>query len=349
MTPLQILIKSLKIFLVFIFGSFFLFLFLIVLTSSLISRSANKSPSYLIETFFNSIKNNPYQSKDKINFLILGLDERNDALEKTSTTDTIIFASLNLKTFKLNMVSTPRDLWFYEKEVKINGLYPLALESGQNKFDFLKSNFEKLYDQSIDHVVILTTDNLISFVNLIGGVDLYLEKGFTDNQYPNPEYIKNPSKDIPIYKTISFPSGQIYLDESNVTEFVRSRKSAETSIEGGTDIGRIERQQLLIEAILNKIKSGELIKEKNQLKNLYFFWDKEISKTLSDIDALQMVLAINENISKISLNKIEIPVGQNSKTGIIYHPLKNINKQWVFVTSDDKYQAFQKFISDQIK
>ena len=185
MTLFQILIKSLKIFFIFIFGSFFLFLFLIIMTSSLISRSINRPPNYLIETVFNSVKNNPYESKDKINFLILGLDKRDDALEKTTTTDTIIFASLNLKTFKLNLISTPRDLWFYEKETKINGLYPLSLESGQDKFDFLKSNFEKLYNQPIDHVIVLTTDNLISFVNLIGGVDLNLEKGFIDEKYPN--------------------------------------------------------------------------------------------------------------------------------------------------------------------
>jgi LCP family protein required for cell wall assembly len=348
MTPFQILLKTIKLFFIFIFGSFFLFLLLLVLTSSLISRSINRSPNYLIETVFNSIKNNPYESKDKINFLILGLDKRDDALEKTTTTDTIIFASLNLKTFKLNLISTPRDLWFYEKEIKINSLYPLALESGQNQFDYLKENFQKLYGQPIDHVIIFTTDNLISFVNLIGGVNLNLEKGFTDNQYPNPEYIKNPSPSIPIYKTISFPSGLNHLDSTNITEFVRSRKSADTAADGGTDIGRIERQQLLIEAILNKIKSGELIDNKNQLKNLYFFWNKGISKTLSDIDALQIALALNENINQISLNKIEIPIGLNAKEGIIYHPLKFINKQWVYITSDDKYQSFQDFISKQI-
>ena len=348
MTPLQILFKTIKLFLLFIFVSVFLSVFLVIISLSLLSKSINRPPNYLIETIYSSLKENPYKSVDKINFLILGLDERNDALEKTSTTDTIIFASLNLKTFKLNLISTPRDLWFYQKETKINSLYPMSLESNENKFDFLKSNFENLYGQPINHIIVLTTDNLISFVNLIGGVDLYLDKGFVDNQYPNPEYIKNPSPEIPIYKTIEFPSGQIHLDQNNITEFVRSRKSAETATNGGTDIGRIARQQLLIEAILNKIKSGELINDKDQLKNLYFFWDKEISKTLSDIDALQIILALEEDVTKISLNKIEIPIGLNAKDGIIYHPLSFINKQWVYITSDDKYQSFQEFIKNSI-
>lgn len=348
MTPLQILIKTIKLFFIFLFGFIFLSISLLILISSIVSRSIHKTPNYLIETIFNAVKNNPYQSKDKINFLILGLDKRDDILEKTTTTDTIIFASLNLKNFKLNLISTPRDLWFYEKETKINGLYPMSLESKGNKFDFLKSNFEKLYGEPLDHIVIITTDDLINFVNLIGGVDLYLKNGFIDNQFPNPEYIKNPSSEIPIYKTVEFPSGQIHLDQSNVTEFVRSRKSAETAIDGGTDIGRIERQQLLIEAILSKIRSGKFINNQTQLKNFYIFWDQKISKTISDTDALQMILAIDKDINNISLNKIEIPIGQDSKTGIIYHPLKFINKQWVFITNDDKYQGFQEFIKKSI-
>mgnify|MGYP001806047930 CR=1 FL=1 len=340
--------KIFKIILISIFTLFFTFLFSIILFLSLISRSIGQQPSYLIETIYSSIKSNPYKSMDKINFLILGLDKRDDVLEKTVTTDTIIFASFNLKTFKLNLISTPRDLWFYEKETKINGLYPISLETN-NSFDFLKQNFEILYGQKINHILVITTDNLIKFVDIIGGVDLNLEKGFIDNQYPNPEYIKNPSSNIPIYKTISFSSGQIHLDKTNVTEFVRSRKSSETAADGGTDIGRIKRQQLLIEAILAKIKSGDFVKNKSQLNDLYSFWSRDITKTISNLDAIQIGLALNKNIDLISINKIDIPVGQNAKTGIIYHPNKFINKQWVFITNDDKYKDFQKFISESIK
>lgn len=342
--------KLFKIIIKIIFSIIFLIIFSATIASSIISRSIGKSPNYLIETIYNSVKSNPYQSQSKINFLILGLDKRDDALEKTTSTDTIIFASLDLKTSKLNLISTPRDLWFYEKETKINNIYPLSLESGQNKFDFLKSNFEKLYGQQIDHVIIISTDNLINFVNIIGGVDLYLEKGFIDDQYPNPEYIKNPSPSIPIYKTIEFPSGWIHLDSSNITEFVRSRKSAETAAQGGTDIGRIQRQQLLIDTLLNKIKSGTFINSTDQLKNLYFFWQNDISKTLSDTDVLQIGLILNKNLKNISLNKIEIPIGTNSTNGIIYHPEKtNFTKQWIFTTNDDKYQSFHQFISEKIK
>ena len=134
MTPLQIVFKIIKLFFIFVLGFTFLSIFCLVIFLSSVSKSINQKPNYLIETIYNSVKDNPYESLDKINFLVLGLDERNDALEKTTTTDTIIFASLSLKDFKLNLIPTPRDLWFYEKETKINGLYPMSTESEIDKF-----------------------------------------------------------------------------------------------------------------------------------------------------------------------------------------------------------------------
>lgn len=336
----------------------FLFTLFIVLTlvfilsflnaSFRLSKSLGKPSNYLIKTIYSASKNNTYASKDKINFIILGLDERNDSLEVTQTTDTIIFASLNLKTSKINTVSLPRDLWSYDLNSKINEIYPLSLKEA-DKFSFIKNHFQKLINQDIDHVVIITTDNLIEFVKVINGVDLTLEKGFIDNQYPNPDYIKDPSSDAPIYKTIEFKSGLIHLDESNITEFVRSRHGGETAAQGGTDIARIQRQQLLIEAILEKIKTGTFITtDESQFINLYHFWDKNLVKDITDVNAFQIISTISPIISNISLNKIELEIGETPKTGVIYHPLKFINKQWVYLPVDDQYQKLQEFIKTNI-
>lgn len=290
---------------------------------------------------------NPYQDKDKLNFIILGLDERNDALEQTETTDTIIFASLNLTDYKVSLISIPRDLWFYDLNAKVNQIYPISLEQ-EDKFSFIKDKFSQLIGQNIDHVVILTTDNLINFVNLIGGVDVTLEAGFIDNQYPNQAYIDDPESGAPIYKTVEFPAGEIHLDESNVTEFVRSRHGGETAAQGGTDLARIQRQQLLIQAILDKIKTGNFISHPSQIFDYYRFWNENISKDISDFQALQLLTKIGEGLGKISLNKLEITVGNSAKDGLIYHPTTFINKQWVFIPADKDYQSFKQFFSDSI-
>ena len=327
---------------------FFLVLILIFLNSSFeISKSVGKPANYLIKTIYQASTKNPYLSKDKINFIVLGLDERNDSLEVTQTTDTIIFVSLNLKTFKLNMVSLPRDLWSYNINTKINQIYPLSLEQ-PDKFSYIKDNFKSITGQDIDHVLIVNTNNLIDFVKLIGGVDLNLDVGFIDNLYPNPDYIASPSANIPIYKTVEFKSGQIHLDESNITEFVRSRHGGETAALGGTDIGRIHRQQLLLEAIISKIKSNSFIPTQDQLFGLYKLWDQEITKDINDIQIFQIFSSISSGFSNLSLNKIEIKIGDSQKDGLIYHPTKFINSQWVYLPSDSEYKSLQEFINSSI-
>ena len=172
------------------------FLSLVVLTLSLtlflfqkISLSLDKSPNYILDILSSIDKDNQYKDKEVLNFVILGLDKRDDLLEKTSVTDTIMFVSLNLKNQKINTTSIPRDLWFYDINSKVNEIYPLS-QSESNQLQFIKNKFQQLTGQPIDHVVIFSTENLIKFVNLIGGVDLILDNGFIDSQYPNPGYKK---------------------------------------------------------------------------------------------------------------------------------------------------------------
>ncbi len=305
-----------------------------------ISADLGKPPQYLLNLLKQAKSSNNHLSKT--NFIVLGLDKRDDQLEKTQVTDTIIFVSLNHLDQKITTVSLPRDLWFYHLDAKINQIYPLSLsESDQNSF--IKTNFEKIIGQKIDYALVLTTDNLIDFVNLIGGVDVVLDQGFIDQEYPNPDYIKNPSPDIPIYKTVEFKSGPIHLDNTNVTEFVRSRKGGQTVAQGGTDLARIQRQQLLIEAVLDKVKSAHFIQSYSQLVNFYHFWDQSLIKDISDFDIIDIISSLNFDIKNLSFHKIEIPVGDTASDGLIYHPNRLFNRQWVFLPSDKDYQSFHQF------
>lgn len=338
------LIKIVFVSVIFIFGLSF---FLTNAAFNSIAKKINKPTEYIKNSINLIFQENPYKQKDKVNFMILGLDERNDSLEKTETTDTIIFASLNLKNSKTTIISIPRDLWFYDINAKVNQVYPQALQLS-GKYTYIKDKFTKLTGQQIDHVIVLTTANLIKFVNLTGGIDVVLNTGFVDKQYPNPDYIKDPKSGVPIYKTVEFKAGNVHLDASNITEFVRSRKGGETVAQGGTDLARIQRQQLVIDALIQKIKDGKLITSANQLVDAYNFWDQDLSKDISDVQAAQIGLTVLPNISTFSLDKKEITVGTTAKDGLIYHPTTFINKQWVFTPSDKDYKTFHQFFSDSI-
>ncbi len=327
---------GLLIFIIFIAS----ILFLLFQFSSLTHHSLSYFPRLILQTLRHpTLKSNS-------NFLLLGMDYRDDLLEKTQTTDTIIF--VRATSSDLSLISLPRDLWSYPLREKINQIYPLSQRSSDS-YQYIKSQFLPIIGQDIDRVITLSTDSLIELTKLIGGVDLYLENGFKDEQYPNPEYIKNPSPQIPIYQTIEFPAGQIHLDESNITPFVRSRKSAQTFAAGGTDLGRIHRQQLLINALFAKIKSQSFLSHPSNLVALYNFFHQWLQTDLTDQDLLSLIFSYRRKLLNLSLRRIEIPITNRSTDGPIYDPEKLVNRQWAFLPSDPAYQKLHDFINSSLQ
>ncbi|MFA4827252.1 MAG: LCP family protein [Candidatus Shapirobacteria bacterium] len=312
-----------------------------------VASQTSRSSKYFLKTAYSAFTKNSYQNQSKVQFLVLGLDNRDDSLEKTITTDTVMLVSINQSQSNIKIVSVPRDLWVYDLKIKINGIYPLSLEQPA-PFTYLKANFEKIFDQKIDSVIVITTDNLIDFVKIIGGVDVYLDKGFKDEQYPNPEYIKSPSSQIPIYATIEFPSGINHLNADNITQFVRSRKSSEDPAEGGTDLGRIQRQQILIEAILAKVKQKEFFQNYRNLITLYNFWNQKLTTNLTDVDLLSLGINLKDKLPHLTFQRFSPPVGKTAKDGVIYHPLVFPNRQWVFLPVGPDYQKLKTFIKDSL-
>ena len=321
---------------------FFLVISITFLGFKKISADLGQSPQYFLNLIKQANSNRHHSTPQKTNFIVLGLDKRDDQLEKTSVTDTIVFVSFDYSRQKINMVSIPRDLWFYPLNTKVNQIYPLSLTKA-DPHSFIKTNFQQLTGQTIDHILVLTTDNLIDFVDLIGGVDLVLDQGFVDDQYPNPEYIQNPNPKIPIYKTVEFKSGQIHLDKTNVTEFVRSRKGGETPAQGGTDLARIHRQQLLIEAIIDKIKSGRFNQSYSKNVKLYHFLRHSLETDITHSDVITILSYLNYDIKNLDFFKTTIPVGNTATDGLIYHPGRLFARQWVFLPSNKDYTSFHRF------
>jgi hypothetical protein len=73
-----------------------------------------------------------------------------------------------------------------------------------------------------------------------------------------------------------------------------------------------------------------------------------MSHNLTQKDYLNLGIKFFPNLNKIKLTKITIPTGENPKSDIIYHPVKFINKQWVYITSTPDYQALKNFISKSL-
>lgn len=321
-------------------------LFVLLITIAYISNKTNQPLLYFPKTFISALKYSPVIEKP--NFIILGVDKRDDLLEKTETTDTIIFSQLDLERAEIHLFSLPRDLWNYSTGTKINQIYPLSLEkkSQNEKFEFISQNFTSISGQPINRVLILSTENLKQLANLLGGVDIYLETGFKDELYPNEAYIQNPDSEAPIYRTVEFKSGWNHLDSHNISEFVRSRKSADTAAAGGTDLGRIERQQLLINTLIDKLKNT-VTKNPTVVFKLYKFW-LTLEHNFSDTELISYLLKGRQSLNKLQIIRHPISIGEDPKTNLIYHPKKFINSQWVYLPQDKDYSSLWGFISESL-
>lgn len=155
--------------------SFTAIIFLGVFIFSLI-----KGPGQSIRFIFQS---GLRQSDNRVNVLLLG--NAGGIHEGAELTDTIIVASFNLKTKQVYLISLPRDLWIDDIKGKVNAIYEIGESKG-------KGGGLSLGEQTIGNVLGLPVhygvrvdfSGFTKAVDLLGGVNITVEKSFEDSLYP---------------------------------------------------------------------------------------------------------------------------------------------------------------------
>ncbi len=320
----------------------FLFILSFGVFSSLlfVSHYLDIPPRVIISTLIDA-KARSRTIESKLNFLILGTDPRDDWLESNQDTDTIILASLDLSSANLRLVSLPRDLWYQPISSRINKIYSKSFDQ-PSPFNYVKQLFSDITGQKIDYLVIINTDFIKSLVDIVGGLQVELAYTLIDDQYPNPLYILDPVNNPDPYITIKFDQGINLINADNVDYFVRSRKS--DTINGGTDMGRSLRQQMLISAIFTKLSDFNNLKLP-LIKNLYQLWSHDVTKDISDQDLLSIFFHLKSSIKDLSITPISLPIADSVKgQGIIYNPKYFANNAWVYMPVNNDYTNITKFL-----
>jgi len=196
------------------------------------------------------------------NFLLVGIDtrENGDGLN----TDTIMVISYNYDTNTLNMVSIPRDTVLAhtapDKEgyyVRVNSMYMIAEEATEDSgLPYLQDVVSNYLGLEIHYAALINLKGFEEIIDSIGGVDVYIENTFTDTSYPT---------DNGKTKVIKFTAGWEHMDGARSLEYARSRHGQWPE---GTDFARNKRQQKLITAIGDKIKSDTSLTNVSKIKNI---------------------------------------------------------------------------------
>ncbi|MDD3190109.1 MAG: LCP family protein [Candidatus Pacebacteria bacterium] len=240
--------KVLKIFALFfiviaVFLSAFLYEFMMA-SGKIFSNGKNDSISIVKQ--FSEMIINPSESlqgeeNGQINILLLGIG--GEGHSGGELTDTIMIASIKPQTREAALLSIPRDLYVEvegeEIKNKINAIKALGDKSKkQNGIELLEGVVEEVSGLKIDYYVQLDFDGFIKIIDLMGGVDVYLENDINDPAYPDfnrgydPFYIKK---------------GWHHLDGATALKVARSRHSTMG------DFDRIKRQQEIIKAFRQKV------------------------------------------------------------------------------------------------
>lgn len=241
----------------------------------------------------NPIKSDPQLKKDssgeRTNALLVGIDTRltNQGLQNT---DTLIVASYHYEKNELTMISIPRDTYVAIPEtewfVKINGIYNKAEQAEVGTgLEVLKSVIEDYSGLEIQYYGMVDVTAFENIIDIIGGVEVYVENSFTDYAFP-------AENGITPYQVVSFEQGPQMMDGDTAVKYVRSRKSLDNG--EGSDFARARRQQQLLKGVKEKVLSTETLLDPGKVLGILAQVKENVTFSQFTNEDIQAALALSD-------------------------------------------------------
>lgn len=178
------------------------------------------------------------------NIIVFGVDSRENWLEDSSNSDTIVIVSINNSTKDIKMVSVYRDTYLKIPEKgyrKVNAAY---LYGG---YSLALSTLNQNLDLTATEYVTVNFKSVINVIDLLGGITLDITG--TELKWLNG-YIKELNR---IHNTNVMGLSSSGTQLVNGTQAVAYARIRYTS---GGDFKRTERQRIVISKIFDKVKSS---------------------------------------------------------------------------------------------
>ena len=231
-----------------------------------------------------------WRNKERINILLLGVDQRPDEVGSPSRTDTMIIVTIDPYSKSAGMLSLPRDLWV---PIPLDDRNPI--EDRINTAHFLgewrkypgggpalaKKTVQYNFGVKIHYYAKVDFTGFRRLVDALGGIDIDVPVALYDNEYPTDDYGVT---------TIYIPKGRQHLNGEQALQYARSRHQ-------DSDFGRMKRQQQVLLALRDRALQLDVIPRLPQLAMEY----RDVVKT--DI-SLQEMLALAAIAREIKSDKI---------------------------------------------
>ena len=249
-----------------------------------LSAAGNNGKAYqpaLVETF------NGKDTKDGVNILILGSDQRVSQESTDARTDSIIVVNVGNKEGKIKMVSFMRDTLVnikgasetdYSQDLKLNTAFNIGEQNNHQGAELMRQTLKRNFDIDIKYYA------MVDFETFAAGVDTLFPDGvkintkFSTVDGKKVSSVKVPD-DLRMDKDGNVPSqtikvGKQQMDGRTLLNYARFRKDDEG------DYGRTKRQQQVMQAIMKQVKNPiSLFKGSEALGKVYSLTSTNMSMT----------------------------------------------------------------------
>ncbi len=175
-----------------------------------------------------------WNGKDRVNILLLGVDDRGDGTIPRS--DTMILVSIDPTSKTVGMVSIPRDLLVtipgYGDD-KINAAYPYGSQADITGPGLAEATVEYNFKIKINYYAEVDFTGFQKIVDTLGGVTLDVPAPIKDDEYPGA--LNN-------YTRVLFQTGLQHMDGVSALQYARTRHD-------DNDFARGNRQQQVLQAL----------------------------------------------------------------------------------------------------
>ena len=229
----------------------------------------------------------------RVTVLLLGVDERSQETGPWRT-DTMMLLTLDPATKMAGVLSIPRDLWVPipgHNDGRINTAHFLGdlYEHTGGGPALARETVEYNLGVPVDYHVRLNFQAFVSMVDMIGGVDIYVEKDISDPMYPDYAYGYDP---------LYIEAGWHHFDGEMALKYARTRHSS-------SDFDRARRQQQVMSAVLEKVTSVELLPDlAKQAPEIYAMLEASVQTDM----ALDQILALANLATQIDRSTLRFGV-----------------------------------------
>jgi len=248
---------------------------------------------------------------DRINILLLGMGGKNH--DGGYLTDTIMLATLEPSTKKVALVSIPRDLSIPVENMgykKINSINAYAEKETEGSGGLAISQaVSDLLDIPIDYYFRVDFSGFVNIVDELGGITVDVENQLDDYRYPvkgNEDAENYESR----YEHLHVETGEQKMDGTLALKYARSRHALGSE---GSDFARAKRQQIIIEAVKEKLLSSNLLLKPTSVAGIINEFQANISTNLKIWEMIKLWSMFKD----ITRSDITNKVLDNSANGLL--------------------------------